>query len=134
MTLQNQFDTFVDAFVDEDLRSDARSHSSVVCAASVGNPVIYVSDTFEAHTGYRPEEAIGRSLAFLQGPATEPEAITQFQDLIRSGEAGTIRTTNYRKDKSSFVHECEMRPIRNADGVITHFIAIQRVVETVGVN
>ena len=32
------------------------------------NPMIYVSEEFEAQTGYAPEEAVGRNCRFLQGP------------------------------------------------------------------
>lgn len=131
MSLPQNFYDFVEERVDADLQADALAHSSVICAATPGAPVIYVSKAFEAHTGYRPEEVIGRSLSFLRGPQTEADAIAQFRTLIRNGEGGTIRITNYRKDNTPFVHECEMRPIRNELCSVTHFVAIQRVVPDV---
>ena len=100
--------------------------SAVVCLAAPGVPVVYVSSAFEAHTGYRPDEAIGRGLSFLQGPDTEPEAVSEFRRLIAEGAPGKIRITNYRKNGTRFVHECELRPVRDTDKKVTHFIAIQR--------
>lgn len=118
--IEQTFDT-----ADQDL---AKQHSSVVCAALPGNPVICVSDAFEAHTGYSQQAVIGRNLSLLQGPETEPEAVARFRDLIAKEEAGVVRITNYHADGRLFVHECDFRPVRNAQDQVTHFIAIQRLV------
>ncbi len=121
------FDRFVDDHFPQGEINDAlRDHSAVVCLATPGVPVVYVSSSFEAHTGYAPEEAIGRGLSFLQGPESEPESVEEFRRLIANGESGKIKITNYRKDGSSFVHECELRPIRDTAGTVTHFVAVQR--------
>lgn len=121
------FDRFLDDHFPGDTESDdLRDHSAVICLAEPGVPVVYVSRSFEAHTGYAPEEAIGRGLSFLQGPETEPEAVQEFRRLITNGEAGKVRITNYRKDGTRFTHECELRPVRDTAGTVTHFIAVQR--------
>ena len=109
-----------------DLGEAAQSHSAVICLAADGNAVVFVSDDFTAHTGYTPDEAIGRNLSFLHGPETEADAVERFRELIRTGASGMVRITNYRKVGSAFVHEVEMRPIRDDAGVLTHFVAIQR--------
>ncbi len=119
-------DDFIDRTIDPADREDAKRTSSVVCLATPGTPVIIVSDAFEAHTGYKPEEALGRNLSFLQGPNTEPEAVAEFRRLIKNGEAGLVRITNYRADGSKFIHECDLRPVRDSKNAVTHFVAIQR--------
>ena len=121
----DSYDRFLRKHADDETRLAASHHSAVICLATDVVPVIYVSDAFEAHTGYKPSEVIGKSLAILQGPMTEAQAIDDFRFLIKNGVAGTVRITNYRKDKTPFVHECALRPIRSADGVVSHFIAIQ---------
>jgi PAS domain S-box-containing protein len=115
----------IDQTVEPDGRADAKRSSSVLCSSAPGTPVVIVSDAFEAHTGYKTSEVIGRSLSFLQGPNTEAEAVEKFRNLIANGEAGTVQITNYRADGSEFVHECDFRPVRDSQDVITHFIAIQ---------
>jgi len=122
----NTFDQFLEEHWDSDSHDAVRSYSAVVCLATPGVPVLYVSDAFEAHTGYSPQEVIGRGLTLLQGPDTEAEAVSQFRDLIQNGEAGTVRITNYRKDGARFIHECELRPVHDDSQTVTHFIAIQR--------
>lgn len=121
------FNHFMDEHFPKGKGSDTlRDHSAVVCLAVPGVPVVYVSSSFEAHTGYRPDEAIGRCLSFLQGPDTEPEAVEKFRRLISDGEPGFVKITNYQKDGTRFVHECEVRPVRDTDGNVAYFVAIQR--------
>lgn len=120
------FQNFIERRLDADLGREAQSNSAVVCLASTGNAVVFVSEEFTAHTGYRAEEAIGKNLSFLQGPDTETDAVQRFRKLISTATAGMVRITNYRKDGSSFVHEVEMRPIHDTSGTLTHFVAIQR--------
>ena len=128
MTDQARIDSYIDRTVAPEEREDAKQHSSVVCLATPGTPVVYVSDAFEAHTGYPPRDVIGRNLSFLQGPDTEPESIQKFRDLIRNEESGMVRITNYRADGTKFMHECDFRPVRDKNERVTHFIAIQRLV------
>ncbi|MES0863672.1 PAS domain-containing protein [Ruegeria sp. SCPT10] len=123
---QSDFNRFVKDRGEEGASEAIGSHSAVVCLAQPGVPVIYVSDAFESHTGYRLEDVAGRSLGLLQGPDTEPEAIDHFRNLIKNGQSGTVRITNYRKNGERFVHECELRPILDDGKNVTHFIAIQR--------
>ncbi|SFS15353.1 PAS domain-containing protein [Yoonia litorea] len=122
---RNEFEAFLRLNVDPDTREVLRGNSAVICLASSGTPVMYVSDAFEAHTGYPAAEVIGRSLKILQGPETEPESISHFRRLIKDGVSGIVRITNYRKNGSPFLHECALRPIRSASGELTHFVAIQ---------
>ena len=128
-TKEGSFEGFLEAFVDPATRAEVSDRSAVICLAQPGVSVIYASDAFEAHTGYAPEEVLGKSLAILQGPATEPEAVEDFRVLIRNGRPGIVRITNYRKDGTLFVHECALRPIKDKAGKVTHFIAIQTLVE-----
>jgi PAS domain S-box-containing protein len=120
------FASFVANRLDDDAQEGLIGQSAVICSADEGNTVVFVSDAFEYHTGYSAAEAIGRNLAFLQGPATEEAAVKEFRRLIDTGTAGMVRITNYRKDGTLFLHECEFRPVKDADGKITHFVAIQR--------
>ncbi|MDX8351821.1 PAS domain-containing protein [Cognatiyoonia sp. IB215182] len=119
------YDRFLEENADDMTRAAAAGHSAVICLATPGVPVIYVSDVFEAHTGYKPSEVIGKSLSILQGPMTEAQAVEDFRFLIENQVPGTVRITNYRKDKTPFVHECALRPIKDSQGNVSHFIAIQ---------
>jgi PAS domain S-box-containing protein len=118
--------TAIDQTVEANDRADAKRSSSVLCSAEPGNPIVVVSDAFEAYTGYVARDVIGRNLSFLQGKNTEAEAVEKFRHFIANGLAGMIQITNYRADGSEFLHECDFRPVRDGNDNITHFIAIQR--------
>ncbi|MEM9756007.1 MAG: PAS domain-containing protein [Pseudomonadota bacterium] len=89
------------------------------------NPMIYVSDEFEAQTGYAPSEAIGRNCRFLQGPDTNPHAIDAIRQGLRAETRFTIDILNYRKDGSPFVNRLRIRPIYGADGGLMFFAGAQ---------
>ena len=110
--------------------SDALAGQSVViCSGKPGNAVVAVSDAFEQHTGFSRGETIGRNLDMLQGRDTAPEAVDMFRFLMRTGGAGKIRILNYRKDGTPFWHVCDLRPIRDEAGQITHFLTVQHPVD-----
>lgn len=125
---QNAITDLLQNTLPKDITDAVSQHSAVICLATKGNPVIYVSDSFEAHTGYCAQDAVGRNLSFLQGPETEADAIQAFRNMIETATPGFVRITNYHKDGTTFIHECEMRPVLDKSGAPTHFIAIQRMV------
>ena len=89
------------------------------------NPMIFVSDEFEAQTGYSIEESIGRNCRFLQGPETSPEAIEAIRWALRAETRFSIDILNYRKDGSAFVNRLRIRPIYDADGRLLFYAGAQ---------
>lgn len=89
------------------------------------NPMIYVSDEFEAQTGYAPHEAIGRNCRFLQGPDTNPHAIEAIRHGLQAQTRFTIDLLNYRKDGSAFVNRLRIRPIYDTEGRLMFFAGAQ---------
>ena len=63
-------------------------------------PMIYVSDEFEAQTGYPPEEALGRNCRFLQGPGTDPRAVQAIRE-ARDGSREAKRGRSAKVTKST---------------------------------
>ena len=89
------------------------------------SPMIYVSDEFEAQTGYSPEEAIGRNCRFLQGPDTNPDTVQAIRHALRAQTRFTIDILNYRKDGTPFVNRLRIRPIYDSDGALMFFAGAQ---------
>jgi PAS domain S-box-containing protein len=46
------------------------------------NPIVFSNDAFSRLTGYAREEILGRNCRFLQGPRTNPEAVSKIRDAI----------------------------------------------------
>jgi two-component system sporulation sensor kinase C len=99
---------------------------SIASASSPDLPLVYVNPAFEVMTGYSLEEVQGKNCRFLQGKDRDQPALELVREGIRShGEVVTV-LKNYRKDGTPFWNELYLSPIRNRDGVLTHFVGIQQ--------
>ncbi|MFO7758441.1 MAG: PAS domain-containing protein [Roseovarius sp.] len=108
------------------LEPDETDMSVVISDPSLpDNPMIFVSDEFEAQTGYSPEEAIGRNCRFLQGPETSEDAIQAIRHALRAETRFVIDILNYRKDGSTFLNRLRIRPIYDSDGQLMFFAGAQ---------
>jgi PAS domain S-box-containing protein len=90
-----------------------------------GQPAVYVNPAFCRLTGFDPAEVLGRSVAFLHGADTDPLARAEMRRAIGAGESLTTLLRNYRRDGSAFWNRLSLAPIRNADGVVTHYVGMQ---------
>ncbi len=88
--------------------------------------IVYVNPGFTAMTGYEPHEVIGRSPRILQGPKTDPAVTRRLKETLEKGGVFFGQAVNYRKDGSEFWNEWHIEPIKDADGQVTHYVAIQR--------
>lgn len=66
------------------------------------HPIVLVSDSFNAVTGYPRNQIVGRNCRFLQGPGTAPEAVQRIRDGLNSGEGCTELLLNYRAQSIQF--------------------------------
>ncbi|WP_242691755.1 PAS domain-containing sensor histidine kinase [Desertivirga arenae] len=89
------------------------------------NPIIYCNAAFERMTGYVRNEVIGRNCRFLQKEDRRQEARQKIKDAIENGEACIVEIRNYKKNGNFFWNELYVTPIKDANGVVTHFIGIQ---------
>jgi two-component system sporulation sensor kinase C len=115
----------------EELILSRRIFRSVTSGITVSNallpdlPLIYVNPAFEAITGYSLEEALGRNCRFLQNGEKDQPGLTLIREAIHSGREIIATIKNYRKDGTPFWNELSISPIRNWEGVLTHFVGIQ---------
>jgi len=91
-----------------------------------GPKIIFVNPAFTQMTGYTAGEAIGKTPRILQGPRTDKAVLARLRQNLQRGEAFAGEAINYRKDGKEFDLEWQIAPLRDASGIITHFVAIQR--------
>jgi PAS domain S-box-containing protein len=91
-----------------------------------GPVIVYVNEAFERLTGYTAAEAIGRSPRFLQGPKTDPAARQRIREAFTLGRPIQEEVINYAKNGREYILELSIHPIRDEDGPITHYVAIER--------
>ena len=72
----------------------AASNSIVISDATLPDcPMIYVNPAFLTMTGYSEAESLGRNCRFLQGPSTDPAAVTELREAVQNRRhCQTLRT------------------------------------------
>jgi PAS domain S-box-containing protein len=89
------------------------------------NPIIFCNQAFVTLTGYSADELIGRNCRLLQGPNTDPDAVSRLRDAVAAAEDVALDILNYRKDGTPFWNALFVSPVRNADGDVIYFFASQ---------
>jgi PAS domain S-box-containing protein len=88
-------------------------------------PLIWVNRGFLELTGYSQEEVLGRNCRFLQGPATEPEAVQRLRQALQRREAAVVELLNQRKSGTPFYNSLSLSPVLGADGEPDYYIGVQ---------
>ncbi|HEY9860375.1 MAG TPA: ATP-binding protein [Candidatus Obscuribacterales bacterium] len=103
--------------------------SVIITTADVDPPgpeIVYVNPAFSEMTGYASEEVLGKTPRLLQGPDTDRQLLNDLRQHLVEGEPFHGEAINYHKDGSEYYVEWNITPIRDAEQVMTHFVAIQR--------
>lgn len=91
------------------------------------HPLIeYVNPAFERMTGWAKEEAIGKSPRILQGPKTSRELLDRLRDDLSHDRVFHGEGINYRKDGTEYQVEWNISALRDENGKVRHWIAVQR--------
>ena len=101
-----------------------QSPESIVIT-NVGATVEYVNEAFVANTGYSREEAIGCNPKFLQSGKTPAATYVAMWAALTEGEVWKGEFYNKRKDGSEYIEFAIITPIRQADGRISHYVAVK---------
>ncbi len=94
-------------------------------ALQSGHPIIYFNPSFQELTGYSSEEILGKNCRFLQLEDTQQDGINKIREAIKHSKSCQVTLRNYKKDGTLFWNELYINPIKNADGLVTHYIGVQ---------
>lgn len=111
------------------LSLDHAFDSIVITTAEIDPPgprIVHVNAAFTRMTGYSPAEVIGLTPRILQGPRTDRRVLDRLRQALIEGRDAVLETFNYRKDGSEYALEWRVSPVRDDQGQVTHFFAIQR--------
>ncbi len=108
------------------LEADASLPICVCNAMHPEMPLIYVNPAFERLTGYHRSELLGRNCRLLQGGLEKQPALATLREALRQGVAVSVTLNNVRKDGSGFSNALHVAPVRDAAGVLTHYIGVLR--------
>ncbi|MDV2503852.1 MAG: PAS domain S-box protein [bacterium] len=102
-----------------------QSPSTVMITDTDGN-IEYVNPKFVELTGYTSEEVIGKNPSILKSGHTPPEEYKRLWETITSGGEWRGEFHNKKKEGELFWEAASISPLRDAEGTITHFIAVKK--------
>jgi len=103
------------------------------CFAPPGPIIQYANVALGQLVGRDPAEIVGESPRFMHGKETRRATLDAFHRALQAGERFHGYLTNYRADGTKYQAEIDCRPLRNASGLVEHFIAFEReVVRRIG--
>jgi PAS domain S-box-containing protein len=101
-----------------------QSPTTVIITDTKGN-IEYVNPKFTQLTGYTFKETIGQNPRILKSGKTPPEEYERLWEAITSGRDWHGEFCNKKKNGELYWESASISPIRNAEGVITHFVGIK---------
>ncbi len=105
-------------------RAVEQSPASVVITDLCGN-IEYVNPKFTELTGYTSEEVLGKNPRILKSGEHAAEIYQQLWRTITSGGEWRGEFHNKRRNGELYWESAVISPIRNAEGVITHYLAVK---------
>lgn len=102
-----------------------RTHNAVIITDPKGL-IEWVNEGFSRISGYTLEEVKGRKPGdILQGVESDPQVGASLGRAVRKGVPHTAEIVNYTKDGRPYLIRIELTPLRNAQGELTGFMAIE---------
>jgi PAS domain S-box-containing protein len=86
--------------------------------------IYWVNPAFTTISGYSLEEAVGKNPRLLKSGVHSREFYREMWNTVLSGRVWQNDIVNRRKDGTVYNEELTITPVRDAVGVITHFLAI----------
>jgi len=96
-----------------------------------GCPITYANSGFEAVTGYEPGAVEGSELSMLSGAETDERTLADLDTAFDEADSASVVVLLYREDGTPFWARVSLTPVRNEDGVATHFVGSLQDVTTI---
>ncbi len=101
-----------------------QSPESIVIT-TVEAEIEYVNDAFLNATGYARADVIGRNPRVLHSGKTPPETYLDMWGTLTRGQTWKGEFINRRKDGGEYTEFAIITPLRQADGTISHYVAVK---------
>jgi PAS domain S-box-containing protein len=113
---------------EEELRKLSRAveqSASTIIITDTEGYIEYANPRFSDISGYSREEALGKHTRFLRSGHTPSEEYEQLWNTITSGKEWHGEFQNVKKNGELYWESATISPMKNVDGVITHFLAVK---------
>lgn len=95
-----------------------------------GPRILYANDAFLNHTGFSKEDVTGKSPRILQGEKTDRMTLDRVRKAMEEWRPITVELINYKKSGDPYWVEISMAPIADETKRFTHWVSIQRDIES----
>jgi PAS domain S-box-containing protein len=85
----------------------------------------YINSRFTEVTGYSTEEAIGLKPSILKSGHHTKEFYATIWNTIKEGNIWRGELYNKKKDGTFFWESASISPLKNAEGIITHYVSVK---------
>ncbi|HOI51298.1 MAG TPA: response regulator [Azonexus sp.] len=85
----------------------------------------YVNAAFVRTTGFRRDEVLGENPRLLHSGKTALETYASLRRALAYGETWAGEFHNRRRDGSEFIQAAIITPLREPDGKVSHYVAVQ---------
>jgi two-component system, cell cycle sensor histidine kinase and response regulator CckA len=102
-----------------------QASETVYITDSNGN-IQYINPAFEKLTGYTREEAIGNTPRIFKSDKHDQKFHKEMWSTLLGGKVWKGQVINKKKDGTLFEEEVSLSPVKNNEGKITNFVAVQR--------
>ena len=106
------------------LASAMEAADTAVAIIDLNRNIVWANSAVEPLTGFTPQELLGRSAIDFRSSREAPDFYDQLWHALSSGSRWRGEMVNQRKDGSFYHEERIIAPIRDAQGRVTHFIAV----------
>ncbi len=96
---------------------------AIILITDTNERIQYVNTKFEELTGWRRDEVVGRTPAFLQSGKTTRATYDAMRQNLRGGQSWSGVFLNRKKDGGEYWTETTILPLIGSDGAIQNFIA-----------
>jgi PAS domain S-box-containing protein len=90
------------------------------------HPMIAINPAFEALTGYKAADTLGRNCRFLQGENTDQKTRARIKASLAARRGCVEWIVNYRASGEMFWNLLFLSPVFARDGTLLHFFGNQR--------
>ncbi len=97
----------------------------IIGAKKFNFPIIYANTSFQILTGYTKNEVMGQDYFLIYGVDADLRVVEEIKVTLRQGRPFHGEMLNFRKNGKKFWSSLRITPVRDARGIVTHFVGIQ---------
>ncbi len=104
---------------------ESAANGIMICDAREPDlPIRFVNPAFERITGFSEEEVVGRNPRFLNGGSAGEPALIEVRRAIQEHREVHVVVPNFRRNGEAFWNDMFIAPVRDDEGLVTHFVGV----------